>query len=91
MRLTILLALALPPLLSFAGTPRTVMLDVRSMDCAVCPITIRKALERVPGVNEAKVDFDRKTATVTYDPERATPDALIQATTQVGYPSTLHP
>jgi mercuric ion binding protein len=91
MRPMILLALALPPLLSFAGTPRTVLLDLRNMDCAVCPITIRKALEQVPGVNDAKIDFDRKTATVTYDPDQATPDALIQATTQAGYPSTLHP
>jgi len=91
MRPMILLALALPPLLSLAGTPRTVMLDVRNMDCAVCPITIRKALERVPGVNEAKVDFDRKTVTVTYDPDRTTPDAFVKATTQVGYPSTIHP
>lgn len=91
MRPMILLALALTALSSFAGTPRTVMLDVRNMDCAVCPITIRKALEQVPGVDEATVDFDRKTAKVIYDPDRVTPDALIEATTRVGYPSTIHP
>ncbi len=34
---------------AFAGGTRTATLDVANMDCAVCPITVRKALEKVPG------------------------------------------
>jgi len=30
------------------------------MTYALCPITVRKALEKIPGVAETKVDFDRK-------------------------------
>jgi periplasmic mercuric ion binding protein len=37
------------PLSLFAGTLQTVTLDVRNMTCAICPITVKKALERVPG------------------------------------------
>jgi mercuric ion binding protein len=38
-----------------AAGSRTVTLDVTKMDCAVCPITVRKALEKVPGVETAQV------------------------------------
>ena len=53
------------------------------------PITVRKSLEKVPGVSAVNVDFDRKTATVSFDPDKARPDALIRATTNAGYPSTV--
>ncbi|MFL9936773.1 mercury resistance system periplasmic binding protein MerP [Paraburkholderia sp. RL18-103-BIB-C] len=66
---------------------RTVTLDVTNMDCAVCPITVRKALEKVPGVTSAKVDFPSKRAEVVFDPERASVDALTNATADAGYPS----
>ena len=35
---------------AFAGTTSTATLDVSNMTCAACPITVRKALEKVPGV-----------------------------------------
>nr|WP_036258358.1 mercury resistance system periplasmic binding protein MerP [Methylocapsa aurea] len=84
-------SLALLPLAAFAGAPRTVTLDVKNMTCPVCPITVRKALEKSPGVAEARIDFDKKTATVTFDPDRADAAALIKATTDAGYPSSLRP
>ncbi|MCU1748032.1 heavy-metal-associated domain-containing protein [Pseudomonas sp. 6D_7.1_Bac1] len=37
-----------------------------------------------------KVDFDKKTATVTYDADQSQPEALTGATTNAGYPSTVH-
>jgi mercuric ion transport protein len=46
-------------------------------------------LEKVPGVADAKVDFDRKTATVTFDTGKADATALIKATTEAGYPSSM--
>jgi mercuric ion binding protein len=77
------------PFTLFAGTPQTVTLDVQNMTCAVCPITVKKALERVAGVTEAKVDFDRKTASVSFDPDKANPAALTKATADAGYPSSV--
>jgi mercuric ion binding protein len=89
-----LAALALVSLIAFvpafAGAPQTVVLDVQKMTCPVCPITVRKSLEKVQGVSHAKVDFDRKTATVTFDPDEASPARLIEATTNAGYPSSVH-
>jgi mercuric ion binding protein len=74
---------------AFAGETRTATLDVAKMDCAVCPITVRKALERVPGVGSAKVDLKTHRAVVTFDPSKATPEALARATTDAGFPSSV--
>jgi len=88
-RLLLAAALALSPLAALAGAPRTVTLDVKNMTCAVCPITVRKALEKAPGVVRVKVDLDAKTATVTFDPDKADAAALIKATTEAGYPASV--
>jgi mercuric ion binding protein len=64
-----------------------VQLAVDKMTCAVCPITVRKALERVPGVSAVAVSFERKEATVTYDDQRTSVEALIEAATNAGYPA----
>ena len=72
-----------------AGELQTVTLDVPGMTCKFCPITVRKALSKVPGVIEAKSDYATKTATVTFDPDKANLSDLTQATANTGYPSTV--
>lgn len=69
----------------------TATLAVTRMDCAVCPITVRKALEKVPGVDTAKVDFKTKRAVVAFDPAKTSPAALTQATADAGFPSSVKP
>ena len=90
MRRWLITVLAALPLAALAAAPRTVTLDVKNMTCALCPITVKKSLEKVSGVSAVKVDFDKKTATVTYDPDKAQPEALTEATTNAGYPSAAH-
>jgi mercuric ion binding protein len=89
MRKLLIALLAAVPLAVLAAPPKTVTLAVQNMTCEVCPITVKKSLEKVPGVSAVKVDFDKKTATVTYDPDKAQPQALTTATTNAGYPSTV--
>lgn len=72
-----------------AAENKVVTLDIPGMTCKFCPITVRKALEKVPGVVEAKSDYDTKTATVTFDPQKTSVEALTKATANTGYPSTL--
>ena len=88
-RLLLAAALALSPLAALAAAPQTVTLDVKNMTCAVCPITVRKALEKVQGVAGVKVDLDAKTATVTFDPDKGNAAALIRATAEAGYPASV--
>jgi mercuric ion binding protein len=89
-RFILLIAVVALPLTLFAGNLETVALDVKNMICALCPITVKKALEKVPGVTSAEVDFDKKTARVTFDPDKTSPIALTKATSDAGYPSTIH-
>lgn len=70
-----------------AAPPRTATLAVENMTCGTCPIVVKKALERVAGVSSTSVDFDRKTATVSFDPDKVNSAILTQATTQAGFPS----
>jgi mercuric ion binding protein len=74
---------------AFAAPPRTVTLVVENMTCGTCPIVVKKALERVPGVSSTSVDFDKKTAAVTFDPDKVATAKLTQATTEAGFPSKL--
>ena len=85
----LLLAALLVSASALAAGSRTVTLDVTNMDCAVCPITVRKALEKVPGVDTAKVDFKTKRAVVAFDPAKTSPDALTRATADAGFPSSV--
>lgn len=66
---------------------RTVTLAVQNMYCAACPSTVRKSLDRVPGVIKAVVSFQDKTAVVTYDDNKTDLSTLTAATTNAGYPS----
>lgn len=71
------------------AAPQTVTLAVSKMTCAACPITVKKALSRVPGVTEVSVSFEKKQATVVFDDSQTTVAALTRATTDAGYPSTV--
>ncbi|MFZ3155427.1 mercury resistance system periplasmic binding protein MerP [Pseudomonas sp.] len=90
MRKLLIAALAALPLVALAAPPQTVTLDVQNMTCALCPITVKQSLEKVAGVSAVKVEYAEKVAIVTYDPDKAQPEALTKATTDAGYPSTVH-
>ena len=68
---------------------RTVTLAVDKMYCALCPLTVTKAIERVDGVSAVSVDFDRKEALVTYEDTIASLEAIAAASTNAGYPAHL--
>lgn len=89
LRALTLVALAVLPLASAHAAVRTVTLDVPGMYCPVCPITVRKSLEKVPGVVKASASLETKEATVSYDDAKTSVDALTKATGDAGYPSTV--
>ena len=72
---------------ALAAPPQTATLAVENMTCGTCPIVVKKALERVPGVTSTSVDFDKRTATVTFDPDKTNSAKLTLATTEAGFPS----
>lgn len=68
---------------------QTVTLNIENMSCAMCTVTIKKALQKVDGVQQVTVEYDSKTAVVTFDGIKTDSTALIKATTDAGYPGTL--
>lgn len=68
---------------------QTVTLNIENMACAMCTVTIKKALQKVEGVQKVTVEYDSKTATVTFDGIKTDSAALIKATTDAGYPGFL--
>jgi periplasmic mercuric ion binding protein len=74
-----------------SAAERTITLAVDNMYCEACPYIVKESLVRVPGVETVVVSYERKSATVTYDDQKTTIDALTSATTQAGYPSRATP
>lgn len=90
---SILTVVALPQLAgetaaARTAATRTATFAIQNMTCALCPVTVKSAMERVHGVRSVHVDFDAKTATVVFDPQVATPQAIAAASTNAGYPAT---
>ena len=89
MRLPILIAavlLMLLPGVAVAGQA-TVVLAVKRMTCALCPITVAKAIRTVDGVIDVSVDYKTKRAVVRYDNAATTVKVIAQASTSAGYPA----
>ncbi|CAH0315749.1 Mercuric transport protein periplasmic component [Massilia sp. Bi118] len=86
-------ALSLIALLSAASfasaKQQTVKLNVPTMDCATCPITIKASLSKVPGVSRVQVSYEKREAVIVYDDAQASVADLKKATEDVGYPSML--
>ena len=67
----------------------TITLKVPGMTCAACPITVKKALQRVPGVSKIAVNYKQNEVAVTFDNAKTNEAALVKATADVGFPSQL--
>lgn len=89
LRAAIVLAVLASPT-AFAET-KTVTLSVPGMNCDLCPLTIKKAISRVPGVASVEASYEKKQAVVTFDDSKTSVEALMKATANAGYPSTVKP
>jgi len=76
---------------AFAAEPKTAQLEVSGMICSLCPLTVRKALERVPGVLDAKADLATHSAQARYDPDKVSAETLAKAVSDAGFPTKLKP
>jgi len=67
---------------------QTVVLAIDNMTCALCPVTVRKAIERVEGVKNVSVGYGAKRATVRYDDAVTSLDKVANASTNAGFPAS---
>lgn len=70
---------------------KTVTLSIPGMFCETCPITVKTVLNRVEGVAKVDVSLERKEAVVAFDESKIKVEALLEATKNAGYPSTVKP
>src|SRR5262249_3921594 len=64
---------------------REVTLPVGGMTCASCVRRVEKALLKLPGVTEARVNLATEQATVDFDASVCTTDEMSQAVEKIGY------
>ncbi|ALY65426.1 TPA: mercury resistance system periplasmic binding protein MerP [Pseudomonas aeruginosa] len=88
-KLATLIALAAALSTPAWAATKTVTLSVPGMTCAACPITVKKALTKVDGVQKAEVSYEKREAVVTFDDAKTNADALTKATANAGYPSSV--
>ena len=87
MKNTLILVALLVAAPVFAAS-QTATLSVPTMSCASCPVTIKAALSKVPGVASVKSDLAKRQTTVVYDDTKTDLAALSKATADAGFPST---
>lgn len=63
----------------------TVTLNVQGMTCGGCVASVTRVLKATPGVDDAVVRLDAKSATVTFDPAKTSVPALKSAIEDAGY------
>jgi mercuric transport protein len=64
---------------------KTETLQVTGMSCGGCAINVAGALKAVDGVNDARVSFENKEATVDFDETRTSTEQLKSAIRHAGY------
>ena len=63
----------------------TITLKVDGMTCGGCVASVTRVLKAAPGVADAVVKLDAKSATVTFDPAQTSVGALKEAIEDAGY------
>lgn len=81
----ILVAALLIALPIVAAEQQTLILDIKGMHCTGCASGIEAMLKRVDGVTKADVSFEKRKATVVYDPAKANLGKIVEAIEKMGY------
>jgi len=69
---------------------KTTTFKIEGMNCDACANTIKKLVEKEPGVRMAEVSFDKRQARVLYDPKSVEAHRLIEAIQKPGFRVVAH-
>lgn len=67
----------------YALASQQVVMEIKGMTCELCPIAIKKSLEKVAGVKNVKVSFEEKKARLAVD-DAVTDKILEEAVRKAG-------
>ncbi len=68
-----------------AKAVKKVVLSTPTVQCGMCKDKIEKGLAKIDGVNTVKVDYKKKTTTVSYITDRTDEEALKTHIANLGY------
>jgi len=64
---------------------KTTTFKIEGMNCEACANTIKKLVEKEPGVREADVSFDERSARILYDPQSVEEERLVDTIQKPGF------
>jgi len=67
------------------GSQAHSVLKIDGMVCDSCAALLKKRLSQISGVHRAEVSFEKKRATIDYDPHAVAPAQFVKAITDAGY------
>lgn len=68
---------------------KEVKLHIENMTCPSCPFIVKKTLQKVDGVEKVDVNYSEKIASVLFDDNKTSENALMQASLDRGYPARI--
>lgn len=68
-----------------AVATRTVSVPVDGMICQVCAGSVKNALKKVDGVQDAEISLEKRHAVIHYDDRKVSVEQLTRAITDAGY------
>ena len=80
---------AIPAMAQAVATEQTVTFTADNMTCALCPVTVKRAMDSVDGVRAVEIDFEARTATVIFDTAATNTEAIATASANAGYPARI--
>jgi len=80
---------AIPAMAQAVATEQTVTFTAENMTCALCPVTVKRAMDSVDGVRAVEIDFEARTATVIFDTAATNTEAIATASANAGYPARI--
>lgn len=72
-----------------AGDTVTSVFRVEGMTCGGCEVGVKMRVGKLDGVTAVDASYEEGTATVTYDPEKVTPEVIVEAIETLGYQAEL--
>lgn len=64
---------------SSTASEKVVTLHIEGMTCGSCATAVKRVLTKVDGVKAATVSYEKKSAVVTYEPAKVTPETIARA------------
>ena len=65
--------------LATAAPEKVTTLHVEGMTCGACATALKQVLKSTDGVRDARVSYEEKSAVVTYDSAKVTPEKIVRA------------